>query len=49
MSFINPFPFLRSQNAAVTLQIFNINLKKKKNKKNKKNKNKTTKNKTKQR
>ena len=44
MSFLNPFPFLRSPNAAVTRQMFNLNLKK-----TKKQKNKTTKNKTKQR
>ena len=29
MSFLNPFPFLRSPNAAVTRQMFNLNLKKK--------------------
>ena len=35
MSFLNPFPFLRSPNAAVTRQMFNLNLKKKKKKKTK--------------
>ena len=45
MSFLNPFPFLRSPNAAVTRQMFNLNLKKKKKKKkkNKKKKKKTKK------
>ena len=28
MSFLNPFPFLRSPNAAVTREMFNLNLKK---------------------
>ena len=37
MSFLNPFPFSRSPNAAVTRQMFNLNLKKKKTK-NKKTK-----------
>ena len=48
MSFLNPFPFSRSPNAAVTRQMFNLNLKKTKKQKQKQ-KNKTTKNKTKQR
>ena len=46
MSFLNPFPFLRSPNAAVTREMFNLNLKKTNKTKQKK---KTTKNKTKQR